>query len=162
MEVLLQTHLFAGFPRTINALATVRRIGVREGAENWKQHTDSTRWQESGEKTCETIYGRGYDKLRQQMKQLHPILDAMMVPIPPLFSLLAVLSCPLTGLLRPSFSFSLSPLFSAAPLFFPPPPLTLLRLNMVTARSFLARLSPSACENFASSPSLLVSKSHRS
>jgi 4-carboxymuconolactone decarboxylase len=79
IEVILQTHLFAGYPRTINALATVQRLGicgeVRAG------ETTAEIWCAAGEANCRTIYGHAYDKLRTRIAGLHPDLDRWMVEI---------------------------------------------------------------------------------
>ena len=36
-------------------------------------------WQERGEVTCRVVYGRNYDRLRANVRALHPALDAWMV-----------------------------------------------------------------------------------
>jgi hypothetical protein len=58
LEVILQTHLFAGFPRAINALATIHQIGIDPEDGSWAEEKDApTSWKDSGGKTCETVYG---------------------------------------------------------------------------------------------------------
>lgn len=79
IEVILQTHLFAGYPRSINALSTVRQVGVaadgllKEGAPRFPE------WAQQGESLCRQIYGDAYEKLRQHMGALHPDLNRWMV-----------------------------------------------------------------------------------
>ncbi len=80
-EVILQSYLFAGFPRTLNAMREWRRVsGLAEPAdalvENWD---DVGEWTRRGEETCRAVYGSHYDKLRQNIRALHPALDAWMI-----------------------------------------------------------------------------------
>ncbi|HKS05443.1 MAG TPA: carboxymuconolactone decarboxylase family protein [Gemmatimonadaceae bacterium] len=81
-ELLLQTYLFAGFPRALNATREWRRtIGESTApdgdADAEYGHADA--WRERGEKTCAVIYGRAYDALRHNIADLHPALDAWMI-----------------------------------------------------------------------------------
>lgn len=73
-ELLLQTYLFAGFPRALN--------GMRE----WRRHvpapppsppTGDVR--ALGEATCATVYGGMYERLRRNIRGLHPLLDDWMI-----------------------------------------------------------------------------------
>ena len=73
-EVLLQTYLFAGFPRALN--------GMRE----WRRHQpipqDTTPREDvraHGESTCARVYGSMYERLRVNIRDLHPLLDAWMI-----------------------------------------------------------------------------------
>jgi 4-carboxymuconolactone decarboxylase len=36
-------------------------------------------WRTAGEKTCETVYGAFYDRLRHNIRELHPALDEWMI-----------------------------------------------------------------------------------
>lgn len=81
-EIVLQTHLFAGYPRTINALFALRAAGVTgtpplEAAppNDGRHHPFRTR----GEALCRRIYGTSYPALRRNIHSLHPDLDAWMV-----------------------------------------------------------------------------------
>ena len=80
-EIVLQSYLFAGFPRALNAAREWRRIsGVRAPEADpgeWFQRADE--WREQGEATCATVYGRFYERLRHNIRQLHPALDAWMI-----------------------------------------------------------------------------------
>jgi 4-carboxymuconolactone decarboxylase len=80
-EVILQSYLFAGFPRALNAARAWRALqpaapaGVTEPAAG-----DSLeRWRERGEDTCRVVYGDSYDKLRENVRELHPDLDEWMI-----------------------------------------------------------------------------------
>ncbi len=77
-EVVLQTHLFAGFPRTIFALRLFQKLGVvvPEGLED---HRESQVGLSDGEALCSRIYGGSYARLREMMASLHPEFDHWMV-----------------------------------------------------------------------------------
>src|SRR3954469_12324632 len=63
-ELLLQTYLFAGFPRALNAFREWgRRVPVPP--ESASPDLDVASWQEKGREACQAVYGRMYDKLRQ-------------------------------------------------------------------------------------------------
>jgi 4-carboxymuconolactone decarboxylase len=80
-ELMLQCMLMAGYPRALSALAIWRETsGVP--AESLEDGTDLSQyptWQARGEETCRVVYGANYDKLRANVRQLHPALDAWMV-----------------------------------------------------------------------------------
>ena len=78
-EVILQSYLFAGFPRALNAMRELRRVqgnrhgevqGAREGEEDVRA---------AGEATCALVYGKFYSKLRHNIVALHPELDEWMI-----------------------------------------------------------------------------------
>ena len=80
-EVILQSYLFAGFPRTLNAAREWRKVSGRE-APSWDEgerldHADE--WRRQGEATCAIVYGPFYERLRQNIRALHPALDAWMI-----------------------------------------------------------------------------------
>jgi 4-carboxymuconolactone decarboxylase len=79
-EIILQTYLFAGFPRALNAAREWRRIsGVPAPAvDAFAIDTPSER-QGRGEATCSTVYGPFYHRLRVNIAALHPALDRWMV-----------------------------------------------------------------------------------
>ena len=85
LEVILQTHLFAGYPRTINALATVHDVGVScEVAELEAEDdpgNDRIRWRQAGKDLCSEIYGTAYGKLRDRIRVLHPDLETWMLEL---------------------------------------------------------------------------------
>lgn len=82
-EVILQSYLFAGFPRALNAAREWRRVSGRSAPEadpgRGGEYADWERWQADGEKTCAVVYGRFYDKLRKNILSLHPALDSWMI-----------------------------------------------------------------------------------
>lgn len=80
-EVILQSYLFAGFPRALNAARTWRAVSgaaaPRSDASADVKHGE--RWVVQGEKTCRTVYGESYEMLRDNIRELHPALDAWMI-----------------------------------------------------------------------------------
>lgn len=80
-EVLLQSYLFAGFPRTINAFAVWREIGGFAAPADDPSTRAATLGERSarGVDACRTVYGEKYDALRANVQRLHPALDAWMV-----------------------------------------------------------------------------------
>jgi 4-carboxymuconolactone decarboxylase len=79
-EVVLQTYLFAGFPRALNAAREWRRVsGVRAPSEDDGVAYDVARWEARGLETCETVYGPLYERLRVNIRELHPALDTWMI-----------------------------------------------------------------------------------
>lgn len=79
-ELILQTYLFAGFPRSLNGAREWRRISGRTApSSDDGERFDGTTWRERGEATCETVYGRFYKQLRANIRDLHPALDAWMI-----------------------------------------------------------------------------------
>jgi 4-carboxymuconolactone decarboxylase len=80
-ELLLQSVLFVGYPRTLVAMGAWRKFsGVpapREDADASYDHVAD--WTARGEATCEIIYGENYDKLRESVRALHPALDQWMI-----------------------------------------------------------------------------------
>lgn len=80
-ELILQSYLFVGFPRTLNAAREWRRASGRPAprADDDADPRNAPRWQERGERTCATVYGPMYERLRVNIRELHPALDAWMI-----------------------------------------------------------------------------------
>jgi 4-carboxymuconolactone decarboxylase len=77
-ELILQTYLFAGFPRALNGMREWRRLAPRPEFAAGPE-PDSRRLRELGEETCARVYGSMYDRLRQNIRDLHPLLDEWMI-----------------------------------------------------------------------------------
>jgi 4-carboxymuconolactone decarboxylase len=77
-ELLLQTYLFAGFPRALNGMREWRRVR-KTPASPGEQSLDPQRLRVLGEKTCAQVYGPMYERLRQNIRELHPLLDEWMI-----------------------------------------------------------------------------------
>jgi|SRR5688572_9147968 len=80
-EVILQSYLFAGFPRTLNAAREWRRISGRPAPafDEGERLDRADEWRKQGEETCAIVYGPFYERLRQNIRALHPALDAWMI-----------------------------------------------------------------------------------
>ena len=76
-ELLLQSYLFAGFPRALNAMREWRRFEPEGAASSESSTADSVR--EAGEATCSAVYGSMYERLRRNIRALHPLLDEWMI-----------------------------------------------------------------------------------
>lgn len=80
-EMILQSYLFAGFPRALNAAREWRRVSGRPAP----REDEGTRpemvpvWIARGEQTCGIVYGEFYEPLRRNIRALHPALDAWMI-----------------------------------------------------------------------------------
>jgi 4-carboxymuconolactone decarboxylase len=76
-EVILQSHLFVGFPDALNALALWREVsGVPAPPSSGETAAE---WEVRGEGVCEAVYGRNYLKLRENVRGLHPDFEGWMV-----------------------------------------------------------------------------------
>ncbi len=79
-ELLLQTYLFAGFPRALNATREWRRIsGHAAPLADDEENIESSEFVRRGEGTCATVYGPFYEQLRVNIRRLHPALDSWMI-----------------------------------------------------------------------------------
>jgi 4-carboxymuconolactone decarboxylase len=80
-EIILQSYLFAGFPRTLNAARAWRALLGRPAPEADEDASaeDLETWRERGEETCAVVYGDHYEKLRENIRALHPALDEWMI-----------------------------------------------------------------------------------
>lgn len=79
-ELILQSYLFVGFPRSLNAAREWRKVsGIAAPQHEDLPAPDLDRWRLQGEQTCETVYGKFYAKLRENIRQLHPSLDDWMI-----------------------------------------------------------------------------------
>lgn len=88
-EVILQSYLFAGFPRALNAMREWRRgeqgAAAHEGREfgvagaGRGDGVGEGAVRALGEATCARVYGKFYSKLRHNIAELHPELDEWMI-----------------------------------------------------------------------------------
>jgi 4-carboxymuconolactone decarboxylase len=80
-EVLLQSYLFAGFPRALNAARVWREVSGEPAPSDDAATAPlaPAQLRRKGEQVCRTVYGHKYDALRHAVTRLHPALDAWMV-----------------------------------------------------------------------------------
>jgi 4-carboxymuconolactone decarboxylase len=80
-ELVVQSYLFSGFPRALNAAREWRRVAPSPApvSDEADDLGNTTAWRARGEATCTAVYGAMYEKLRANVRQLHPALDAAMV-----------------------------------------------------------------------------------
>jgi len=78
-ECLLQSYLFLGFPAALTALAAWRDIRPAELATSRGEEAVAHGWRNRGEDVCRTVYGRAYDKLRSNVRRVHPDMDRWMI-----------------------------------------------------------------------------------
>jgi len=79
-ELILSSVLFVGYPRALVAAGVFRRIepAHAEGGEP-SQYEGWREWLARGEATCRIIYGQHYERLRHNVRALHPALDTWMI-----------------------------------------------------------------------------------
>ncbi|MFL5500118.1 MAG: carboxymuconolactone decarboxylase family protein [Gemmatimonadaceae bacterium] len=79
-EIILQSYLFAGFPRALNAARAWRAVsGPAPESDPDDAAPNVDTWRERGEETCAVVYGDHYEKLRRNIRALHPALDEWMI-----------------------------------------------------------------------------------
>lgn len=80
-ELILQSYIFAGFPRALNAAREWRRAsGLPAPRLDSDARGDRYElWRERGEVMCATVYGAAYERLRANVRELHPALDEWMI-----------------------------------------------------------------------------------
>lgn len=76
-ELILQSYLFAGFPRALNAMREWRRVHPEPAAS--VGGVGAAEWRTRGEETCGAVYGGMYGRLRENIRDLHPLLDEWMI-----------------------------------------------------------------------------------
>jgi 4-carboxymuconolactone decarboxylase len=79
-ELLLQSYLFAGFPRALNAMREWRRVRRDVATTDVDAAAFGlAAWRAEGEATCAIVYGDMYERLRHNIRELHPLLDDWMI-----------------------------------------------------------------------------------
>jgi 4-carboxymuconolactone decarboxylase len=80
-ELVLQSYLFCGFPRALNAAREWRRVSQRLAPDSDEAEDVglAEEWLVRGERTCALVYGSMYERLRLNVRDLHPALDSWMV-----------------------------------------------------------------------------------
>ena len=80
-ELVLQSVLMVGWPRALMAMGVWRSVA---GHAALAQDPDAdyggaAGWYSRGQETCRVVYGENYQKLRANVRRLHPALDAWMI-----------------------------------------------------------------------------------
>jgi 4-carboxymuconolactone decarboxylase len=80
-ELLLQSYLFVGFPRALNATREWRKASGLAAplADDGADLANVEEWARRGAAACAIVYGRMYTQLRANVRRLHPALDAWMI-----------------------------------------------------------------------------------
>jgi 4-carboxymuconolactone decarboxylase len=80
-ELLLQSVLMAGYPRTLVAFAVWRKASrlPAPASDPEAEYGKVSEWTTRGETTCGVVYGPNYQRLRENVRELHPALDLWMI-----------------------------------------------------------------------------------
>ena len=79
-EVILQSYLFAGLPRALNAMRAWRAwSGAQPAQPSTHGYVAMQELRAQGEATCAIVYGSSYERLRENIRALHPELDEWMI-----------------------------------------------------------------------------------
>lgn len=81
-ETLLQSYLFLGFPRMIEAALVFNEVfGDYSDADDIEEilPEEVRRWYDDGIALCRTVYGRNYDRLKRRFLSISPDLFRWMV-----------------------------------------------------------------------------------
>jgi 4-carboxymuconolactone decarboxylase len=79
-EVILQSYLFAGLPRALNAMRAWRSAtGSQPAQPATHGYVAMQELRAKGEETCAKVYGSSYEQLRENIRALHPELDEWMI-----------------------------------------------------------------------------------
>ena len=80
MEIVLQAHTLAGFPRSINALIKISELGIHaEGTKFLDEVHDVAVWRKAGRDTLDAVYGSVSEKMRDNFRKMHPLLEMILV-----------------------------------------------------------------------------------
>jgi len=83
-EIILQSYLFLGFPRMIEATIAFSEIygdsnGEYENYFDQVSPEESTRWFVNGIKLCKQVYGKNYERLKERFLSISPEMFRWMV-----------------------------------------------------------------------------------
>jgi hypothetical protein len=79
LEIVLQVHTLAGFPRTINALIKIQELGLHpEGTKYFDEVHDLAVWNKQGLETLDAVYGSVSEKMRRNFRKMHPLLESIL------------------------------------------------------------------------------------
>lgn len=75
-EALLQSYLFLGYPAALNAFGEWRRVSGRSAG---SPSGETGPWSDRGAQVCQAVYGGQYQRLRENIRALHPDMERWMV-----------------------------------------------------------------------------------
>lgn len=78
-EAILQSYLLLGFPAALEGMRGWREERKRPPEPEADSVAQGSGWRERGEELCKRIYGAAYERLRRNVRRLHPALDRWMV-----------------------------------------------------------------------------------
>ena len=78
-EVLLQSHLFVGYPVALEALSIWRE--ERKQAPEVREDDEPRVWEVRGPRVCSRVYGRQYEALLRNVRTIHPVMAGWMVGV---------------------------------------------------------------------------------
>lgn len=80
-ELLLQSLLMVGYPRTLIAFGIWRKFSGLRPADHDPDldYNRAAEWTKRGEELCAVVYGENYQKLRDSVQALHPAIDSWMI-----------------------------------------------------------------------------------
>ncbi len=76
-EALLQSYLFVGYPAALQAIGRWREMSGR--AAPAARAADFEAWTDRGARVCGAVYGGQYERLRENVRALHPDMEQWMV-----------------------------------------------------------------------------------
>ena len=77
-EVILQSYLFLGFPAALDGMAAWRRLTGPRPDETTKVDYPLL-WEDRGREVCGAVYAGKYERLRENVRELHPELERWML-----------------------------------------------------------------------------------
>lgn len=77
-ESLLQSYLFLGYPAALNGFAAWRSISGLAAPDSVNDPEDQS-WAERGAGVCRTVYGGQYQRLKANVRRLHPDMEEWMI-----------------------------------------------------------------------------------
>lgn len=78
-ETLLQAYLFLGFPAVLEACSIWRGLGAPPPPDDGREAGPEERRAERGRRLCRRVYAGAYERLRSNVRGLHPELDRWMI-----------------------------------------------------------------------------------
>ena len=80
-EALLQSYLFLGYPAALNGLKVWRELvgGSPISTDDRETSGSLEFWEKRGGELCQTVYAGQYQRLRDNIRQLHPDMERWMI-----------------------------------------------------------------------------------